>query len=167
MGNGHDLIFLAKAVLTPTEGSVYGFDIQEQALDKTKKKLESELPALQERVHLLLQSHETFPDFFSEIGIKLFVYNLGYLPGACKETTTILTTTLKSIRQACDLVAPGGVISITCYPGHPEGALEEQALLEFAEKLDKATWSACHHRWMNRERAPSLLLLQKNKEIVH
>lgn len=162
VGNGHDLLFLAKTALNPSEGTIYGFDIQKEALEHSQARIESELPALRERVHLFLQSHEAFPEFFSELEIKLFVYNLGYLPGANKETTTLLESTLKSVEHACKLVMPGGAISITCYPGHPQGAIEEEALLEFAKGLDKAEWSACHQRWLNRERSPSLLLLQKN-----
>lgn len=37
VGNGNDTVVLAKAV--GSMGKVYGFDIQEEAIDKTKEKL--------------------------------------------------------------------------------------------------------------------------------
>jgi hypothetical protein len=161
-GNGHDALFLAQLVLTPSSGSLYAFDIQEEALRSTKITINTHLPDRAERVVYLHQSHADFPTYFSALSIKLFVYNLGYLPGANKALTTITETTLKSIQNACTLLAHGGLISVTCYPGHPEGAMEEAALLDWCESLDKQTWSVSHHRWMNRKSSPSLLLLQKN-----
>lgn len=164
-GNGHDTLFLAERVLTPTKGTLYAFDIQSDALEQTRKRIEEALPQCAHRLHLLQQSHENFPEEFHHNAIKLFVYNLGYLPGANKAMTTLTTSTVNSVDAACALVAFGGLISITCYPGHPEGAMEEQALLELVEKLDKTVWNVCHHRWVNREKSPSLLLLQKNQTI--
>ena len=38
LGNGHDTVFLAK--LVGPNGHVYGFDIQEQAIVSTKKRLD-------------------------------------------------------------------------------------------------------------------------------
>lgn len=138
-------------------------DIQEKALEATKIKLETGLPDCAQRVKYLLQSHADFPHEFEQLTIKLFVYNLGYLPGSDKSLVTETSNTLKSVEKACSLVATGGLISITCYPGHPEGAAEEQALLDWSSQLDKAEWSVCHHRWVNRKAAPSLLLLQKDE----
>lgn len=161
-GNGHDTLYLAKTILTPTSGTLYAFDIQEDALKSTRNKIDTHLKECVHRVVYLHQSHAHFPEYFKDLTIKLFIYNLGYLPGANKAITTLTDTTLTSIQQACSLLAPGGLISITCYPGHPEGALEEASLLKWSSTLGKETWSITHQRWLNRENAPSLLLLQKN-----
>ena len=163
-GNGHDALFLAKCALTTSSGMLFAFDVQEEALVQTRQRIESEAPELISRLRFCHQSHEIFPDELKSQQIKLFVYNLGYLPGANKEKTTKVESTLTSVRAACELVVPGGVVSITCYPGHPEGAEEEAALLEFASTLNKEVWCVCHHRWINRSKAPSLLLLQKNRD---
>lgn len=151
-GNGHDTLALAS--LQPR--LLYAFDIQSQALESAQKRLEKE-----SSIRFIHGCHSQFPPEIASASVKLIVYNLGYLPGGDKETTTQSSTTLESVSKALDLIMPGGAISITCYPGHAEGAREEAALLFFAEQLDKHMWSCCHHRWINRTQAPSLLLLQK------
>ena len=151
-GNGHDARFLAKMC----EGIIV-LDIQKKALENTRFLLGDF-----SHVHFFCQSHERFPDLAYEKPISLIVYNLGYLPGGNKEVTTLTSTTLKSLQRAMDIVLPGGMISLTCYPGHPEGAREEKALLSFTKGLDPRIWSVCYHQWINRNKAPSLLLLQKN-----
>lgn len=162
-GNGHDTLKLCKLALNDTSGHIYAFDIQDSALEATTLRLKETLsPHLVKRVTLINRCHSdlTLP---TEEPIKLIVYNLGYLPGADKEQVTRVQTTLLSVRSATDLLAPGGLLSITCYPGHPEGALEEEALLEFAAKLPRETWHCCHHRWINRERSPSLLIISSQQ----
>ncbi|TGU85864.1 methyltransferase domain-containing protein, partial [Mesorhizobium sp. M00.F.Ca.ET.186.01.1.1] len=54
MGNGNDTMFLAQ--LVQETGKVIAFDIQPQAIAKTKERLERE--GLAERVELKLASHE-------------------------------------------------------------------------------------------------------------
>lgn len=163
-GNGHDTVLLCQLALSENSGHVYAYDVQEGALAHTQKRLEEELTAAQlRRVHLIKGCHSDFtaipPDNVNPI--RLIVYNLGYLPGGDKTHTTVVETTVQSIQNACELLAPNGLISITCYPGHPAGATEECALVELASALPRSCWSCCHHRWINRQRAPSLLLLQK------
>jgi hypothetical protein len=87
------------------------------------------------------------------------VYNLGYLPGGKKSITTQTDTTLESVKLSLELLADDGAISITCYPGHEEGAREEKELLAFAETLSSKEWNVCQHKWLNRPRSPSLLWL--------
>ena len=156
-GNGHDT--LALAGLHPRV--LYAFDIQPEAIASTQAMLEDNLHHEQlENVHLIQQSHENFP---AEVnGVKLFVYNLGYLPGGDKSKTTRTKTTLQSIKNAQEILIPGGVICITCYPGHPEGKLEEESILEHTNSLSPKKWSCCHHRWTNRNASPSLLIIQKS-----
>ena len=75
--------------------------------------------------------------------------------------TTTADTTLKSIKKAQNFIQDGGLISITCYPGHTAGMEEEEEIIQYTSSLDPKTWSCCHHRWTNRRNAPSLLLIQK------
>ncbi len=150
-GNGQDTLFLAS--LQP--GCLYALDIQEDALANTKALLGAVTQVVFHR-----GCHSQFPEEIRPQTVKLFVYNLGYLPGGDKTLTTLSETTLLSLKRALDLVMPGGAISVTCYPGHPEGALEESKILEWVQGLDRRVWSCCHHRWCNRAKAPSLLLIQ-------
>jgi tRNA1(Val) A37 N6-methylase TrmN6 len=161
-GNGHDTLFVAERILTENAGILYTLDIQNQALKSAKALLSEHLLKFQlERVHFLNMSHETFPENITSSSVKLIVYNLGYLPGGDKSITTLGETTIKSIQKSMDLVSTKGAISITCYPGHPAGKIEEEQILEFAASLDYKTWNCCHHRFINREKSASLLILQK------
>lgn len=161
-GNGHDSLYVGGRCLTKDAGALYLIDLQESALENTYMRLAAELdPALLERVTFLKQCHSTFPASIKPESVKLIVYNLGYLPGGDKGKTTQVNSTLESLKSALLLIVKGGAISITCYPGHEEGAVEEENALAFCANLDPKVWSCCHHRWINRHRAPSLLLIQR------
>jgi tRNA G37 N-methylase Trm5 len=155
-GNGHDTLALSKMGAT-----IYAMDLQQKALESAKNRLVEE--GVAEPVTFIQGCHSKFPEEILNESIKLIVYNLGYLPGGDKEVTTKVMTTLTSIKNAEPLVVPGGAISITCYPGHPEGKREEEQLLDYCHTLDPKQWSCCHHRWINRHLSPSLILLQKEK----
>ena len=163
-GNGHDTLKLAQHVLKDKSGRVIAIDCQEKAIKSTRQLIEEQLtPGQIDQVTLVHASHETFPADLAPSSVSLVVYNLGYLPGANKQQTTMTSTTLASLSAAVPLIAPAGLISITCYPGHPEGKIEEAAILDWAAELDPKLWSCCHHRWVNRQQAPSLLLMQRKK----
>lgn len=159
-GNGHDTLKLAQLVLTEESGEVFAIDVQASALEKSRELLSQNLsPTLFQRVHWIAQSHENFPQTILPESVKLIVYNFGYLPGGDKSFTTKTDTTLQSIKQALKLLYKGGALSLTCYPGHPEGAVEEAQLGEFLASLSPREWSVCHHVWRNRRNAPSLFLI--------
>ncbi len=161
-GNGHDTLKLCQLALCQSEGEIYALDRQSEAIENTKAYLNQNLlPSQIEHIHLILGCHSQFPASITPTSIKLIVYNLGYLPGGDKAETTETSTTLLSLQEALNLVVPGGAISVTCYPGHLEGAREEEAILEWIKTLSPLEWSACHHKWINRRHAPNLLLLQK------
>lgn len=153
-GNGRDSLRLAS--LLSADGGLIGLDIQPIAIEKT-----AELLGKKFNIHLFCQSHETFPPLALEKPIRLIVYNLGYLPGGDKTLTTYLETTLRSVENALKLVRQGGMVCLTCYSGHPEGAKEEEALLEMAGGLNPKEWTVIHTRWTNRKKAPSILMFIK------
>lgn len=158
-GGGQDTLLLAELLLDKASSGVIAIDIQEEAISRTRELLS---PAHLAKVHLFQQSHVDFPSLADTVPIKLVVYNLGYLPRGNKQLTTQTPTTLQSVQNALRLLVPGGALSITCYPGHPEGAIEEKALLEMATQLPSSDWNVCHHTFPNRKGAPSLLLIQKD-----
>lgn len=163
-GNGHDTLFLAQLCLNENEGGLYAIDISPKAIALTKKNLEQHLSkSILERVILIEGCHSSFPTSLNPTSVKLITYNLGYLPGGGDKTqTTKVGTTLESLRQALQLLEPGGALSITCYPGHAEGEIEENHVIKFAASLDSAVWNCVHHVRLNRNKAPSLLLIQKS-----
>lgn len=149
-GNGHDTLVLAS--FNPKH--LVALDIQQAALDKARE-------LVKEKAEFLLADHAAYPLQLEKESVKLVVYNLGWLPGSDKACTTEVNSTLESIKNLLDKIAFGGGISITCYPGHEEGAKEESALMGFFQTLPPTEWSVCHHRWLNRKASPSLILLQR------
>lgn len=165
-GNGNDTLFLCDLVLGKEDGfkkgAVIAIDKQEQAVESTRNLLNRSLPEhLLKDISLHHQCHSSFPSSLKNESVALIVYNLGYLPGGNKSVTTMTPTTLQSLNAAIPLIAPGGAICITCYPGHDAGVPEEEMALNFAASLNPQHWSSCHHRWLNRRNAPSLILIQR------
>lgn len=134
VGNGHDTLFLARAV--GEGGTVYGFDIQEAALDTAWRRLQDE--GLEGRVSLYHAGHEAMAVVLPESVrgvVKAVMFNLGYLPGGDKQRTTAINTTLAALAQAVSLLAPGGAISVLVYTGHPGGREEAEAVKAWARSL--------------------------------
>lgn len=134
VGNGHDTLFLARAV--GAGGTVYGFDIQEAALDTAYRRLQDE--GLAGRVSLYHAGHEAMAVVLPasvQGRIKAVMFNLGYLPGGDKARTTGIHTTLAALEQARSLLAPGGAISVLAYTGHPGGREEAEAVKAWAQTL--------------------------------
>jgi hypothetical protein len=159
-GNGHDSLFISQT-LQPLNGKLYCFDIQQKAIENTYLLLKKNLSNKNfENIFFINNSHE---DFLNHIKIKvnLIIYNLGYLPNSDKSLTTMVTSTISSIKSALDMLHDKGAICITCYPGHEEGEKEEKALLSFLCTLDNIKFSVCYHKWINKEKAPSLFWIEK------
>jgi len=134
-GNGHDTAFLAEKI--GKTGKVYGFDIQQQALENTYQKLEKH--HLLPRVELVHAGHEQMTKFIPTTHhqkISVIMFNLGYLPGSDKLITTQAETTLKALESACQLVKKSGIITVIAYPGHAGGLDELEALQHQIGALD-------------------------------
>lgn len=165
-GNGNDSLFISQQILAPDQsdgmGELFLFDIQQTALDNSLKLLSSHLDTQQlSKIYPCLSCHSIFPDKIHKATVTLAAYNLGYLPGGDKSLTTRVSSTLLSLQNVLPLIKSGGVVSVTCYPGHAEGHKEENAILEWASALPPYTWNCCHHKWINSVQSPSLLILQK------
>lgn len=136
VGNGHDTLFLAK--LVGETGKVYGFDIQQEALDSAWRRLEEAGEAAQ--VSLYHAGHETMAILLPESvagKVRAVMFNLGYLPGGDKQRTTVASTTLAALQVSLTLLAPGGVVSVLAYTGHPGGREEAELLKGWAEVLPR------------------------------
>ncbi|MDF3002048.1 MAG: rRNA ((1402)-N(4))-methyltransferase [Bacillota bacterium] len=161
-GNGHDTLVLAN--LTGTGGKVYAFDVQPLALEQTKTLLEKE--GFFHNCTLVLDSHENMGSYIPEYEkkeISAVVFNLGYLPGGQKEMTTQTEATLAAVEQALHLIRIGGIVAVTMYPGHPEGAMERASLLHFSENLSQRIYHTAYLSFPNQKKSPPELLLITRK----
>ncbi len=159
-GNGQDSLFLAQTALEGSSGQLLAFDIQKKALQSTKKLLENHLSEKQlSQVEYVHCCHSKI-NLYCNQPVDLIIFNLGYLPGSDKSLTTLSATTLEALGQSLDLLKPTGLLSITCYPGHEEGAKEALVVNKWAEHLGRG-FNCCVHSWPNRTcSAPFLITVQ-------
>ena len=144
MGNGHDTERLAE--LVGPEGRVIAFDIQAQAVESTRARLEA--AGLLDRVTLVQDSHANMAAHVSEPP-RLIAFNLGFLPGGDKQVTTLLDSTLAAVRAAMELLQPGGMLLVCCYPGHAEGQRELDALRDLFAAVPPQAFNILEHRFLN------------------
>ncbi|CAA7394043.1 unnamed protein product [Spirodela intermedia] len=163
-GNGHDTLALLRMVADESgSGFIYGFDIQSSAIESTRCLLEDSLDPDQRRlVKLSLLCHSKMEEVLPEgTMVRLVAFNLGYLPGGGKDIITLPGTTLPALHAASRVLAPGGLISVLVYVGHPGGREELETVQSFASSLPAESWSCCKLERLNRPSAPLLLLLLK------
>ncbi len=157
-GNGSDTLLLAQ--LVGRDGRVWAFDVQEQALAKSRSLL-AEAGCL-EQVELLAAGHECLADFVAE-PLKAVVFNLGYLPGGEKGIITRPQQTIAALNQALGFLLPGGIITVCIYTGHPGGAEEGETVAKWGAALSARHFNVWTSRQANRSpTAPYLLLVEKS-----
>ena len=149
MGNGHDTLFLTQCV--SPGGHVFAFDVQAAALIETRKRVPAEVTTLIHAGHETMRAHVPV-ELHGKVSAVMF--NLGYLPGADKALITRTETTMIAVQEALNLLKPGGVLTITVYPGHEGGAEESRHMAEWAATLDSRRFEVQHLRPVNRAAAP-------------
>ncbi|MUT67524.1 class I SAM-dependent methyltransferase [Paenibacillus sp. NEAU-GSW1] len=165
-GTGVDA--LALATLVGPKGTLYAFDIQQDALDRTRTRLaaldaDGRLPALR----LLLRSHAEMaaavaPEAAGNVAAVMF--NLGYLPGGDETVITEPATTIAALNAALSLLRPGGIVTCVLYPGHPGGEIEAAAVEAWASQLPGAAAAAMLYRQPQRQTAPYLIAVEKRRQ---
>ena len=156
MGNGHDTLWLAS--LVGETGRVYGFDIQAEAVERTRGRLEE--AGLLDRATLLHAGHERIAELVPE-PVDAAVFNLGWLPGADKSLRTHVDTTLAAVNAALDKLKEGGLLTVCAYPGHEEGRVERDALIEWAKSLPADRYDAMIRAYLNQPNDPPVLFAVK------
>jgi predicted methyltransferase len=156
-GNGYDTLFLAESV--GPDGHVWGFDIQQQALAETGRRLSE--AGLSARVTLIKDGHQTLSQHITE-PVQAVLFNLGYLPGGDRSIITRPESTAPALEESLTLLAPAGVLAITIYPGHSGGSDEQLTV----ERWEAALKPRHYHSWRMAQSnvaadAPYLLFVQK------
>lgn len=159
MGNGQDTLWLCRRV--GEAGRVYAFDVQPEAVARTRQRLEDAGVAQRAELHCL--GHERMAEVVPG-PVDAVMFNLGWLPGAAHAVTTRTETTLLAVNAALGLLKPDGLLTVCVYPGHPEGTRELEALTHWAETLDPRRFDALLRRYMNQPNdPPQLIAVKRNR----
>ena len=161
IGNGHDTLFLAEQV--GPSGHIYGFDIQQAAIDSTRDKFR--LTLLPECLTLIHASHAEMGDKIPAHHhgkISAIMFNLGYLPGGDKRIITQTDSTLTALTIASRILAVNGIITLLAYPGHPGGEMETDQVKNGCEQLDTRQFAVSTlYSAEHKESAPRLFVVRK------
>lgn len=158
-GNGNDTLLLAR--LVGPSGMVWGFDIQDEAITATDRKLTD--AGCADRVRLIRAGHEEMSRHVDG-PVQAVVFNLGYLPGSDRTIITRPETTGVALEQALPLLGPGGVVAVTVYPGHGGGANERRVVDGWAARLPAGEYHAWRMGQVNvPPDAPYFILVQKSR----
>lgn len=144
-GNGYDSFFLAN--LVGSEGRVDVFDIQPQALESTRQRLE-EGGCMDGRARLHLMSHARMAEATPE-SVRAVMFNLGYLPGGDKSVISQTGETLKALEVSLGLLSAGGIVTVVCYPGHEGGDEEAREVERFFSALPSGEWTVSEVKSLN------------------
>ncbi|MCV9949071.1 class I SAM-dependent methyltransferase [Paenibacillus sp. BT-177] len=164
VGTGADTLFLAKAA--GKRGRVYGFDIQQAALDYARRRLEEDTSSSLAEVSLLLQGHEQMREAVPDLlhgKVAAVMFNLGYLPSEGADLTVITHTdsTLVALEAALHLLRPRGILTAVLYPGHAGGREEAEAVLHWASTLPVSSGQSIIYRQLQRDASPYVVAVEK------
>lgn len=160
VGNGHDTLKLAS--LVKDGGKVYGYDIQHEAIESTRVKLND--AGLSDPVELLHKGHENITHLpIEESTVSAVVFNLGYLPSGDKSVITLPDTTLTAIASALPLLKKGGIVSLMIYYGHDGGKEEKNAVTDYVSQLSQKKFSVLRYGFINQKNNPPFLIVIEKK----
>ena len=160
LGNGHDACALA--ALVGEKGRLIGFDIQPEAVERSRQRLAE--AGLIGRCELHAVGHEHLAELVRE-PVRCVVFNLGWLPGGDKACTTRWETTRIAVEAALSLLQPLGLLTVCVYPGHAEGDRERAALAEYLSGLRPQVYNVLHQRFLNAgPGAPECFAVQRQRD---
>ncbi len=153
-GNGHDTLFLAACGAT-----VVGFDIQNLAIENTRRRLLEANYLNQVTLHE--KGHEQMLEHIPNTWIGnvcMVMFNLGYLPGGDKKLTTRSDTTLQALEATYSILKKGGYLSLVLYPDHEGGSGETNTVKEW---ITDSELSIMQHIRPAAHQGPEWFLVQK------
>lgn len=157
-GNGNDTVFMAK--LVGDKGRVYAFDIQEQAIVKTKERL-TEVNS-DSNVQYIKAGHQEIGSWVNE-PVSAVMFNLGYLPGASKRVTTKPENTINALKIIFDLLTIGGIVTLILYTEHDNG-YEATMVEEYLKNIDQKNFQVLKYGFINQiNHPPYLIAVEKLK----
>ncbi|MCT4594699.1 MAG: class I SAM-dependent methyltransferase [Anaeromicrobium sp.] len=158
MGNGNDTVFLREKI--GNTGKVYSFDIQDLAIENTRKKLEEK--NFISNVELIKDGHENLDKYIKE-EIDGAIYNLGFLPKGDKSITTLGENTVIALQKTLNILKRSGIMVISIYYGHEKGLEEKDMVLDYVHNLDSKKYHVIKMEFFNQKNNPPILVAIERK----
>ena len=156
-GNGLDTLFLCK--LVKDKGYVYAFDIQEDAINRTKDLLENNVCT---NCKLIVDSDENVLEYIEDRQIDVALFNLGYLPNSDKKVRTNFNSSISAIKNIISRLSNQGRIFISAYKLHDNGE-EASNIHKFISSLNKREYNVIQIKLLNKENSPpEIYIIEKN-----
>jgi len=161
VGNGHDTVFLAEQV--GPSGHVYGFDIQQAAIDSTLEKFrQARSPECLTLIHASHADMDERIPTYHHGKVRAIMFNLGYLPGGDKSVITLTDSTLAALTDASRILAVEGIVTLLAYPGHQGGDLETGQVKNWCEQQDTRQFEVSTiYSTEHKDTAPRLFVIRK------
>jgi len=154
-GNGNDTQLLCE--LVGDAGRVLAFDIQEQAITHTRKRLQD--CNLDKRAELFLESHINMRNYVADETVSCIVFNFGYLPGGDHKLATRKESSIIALHEGLKVLKKGGIMSLCIYSGGDSGFEERDALLRELKELDGKQYLVVLSSYYNRPNHPPIPVL--------
>lgn len=154
LGHGKDTAFF----LSEGVQKVFAFEIQENILQNTMKKLEDP------KVQAFCQGHETMDTLIFE-PIDAMIFNFGYCPQEDPSICTQADTSVMAIQKGLKLLKRKGRMALVLYP-HPSGKEEARCIEKYVQSLSASLYTVVQYKQLNKEDSPYLIGIEK-KEGYH
>ena len=149
IGNGKDSMFF----LNQNVRKVYGFEIQEDILEKTKEHVADV------RWIPILEGHEKMMNYVHE-EVDAILFNFGYCPNGNETITTLPSTSLEAVKQALMLLKRKGRLVLVLYP-HQYGNEEQETIESYLETLSQHDFQIYKIQALNVKQMPYMIGIEK------
>ncbi len=153
-GNGHDTLFLAENF---PSSSIEAIDIQQEAIDKTKKLCEDF-----SNIDYYKTSHDKFLEN-SKKSYDFIIFNTGYLPKSESTIKTNYKSTIKALYNGLSKLNNNSLLAITLYRGHDE-SFEYNKVYNFLKDLNKYEYIVFSYKTENTTNSPTLFMIEKKEK---
>ena len=150
-GRGNDTLFLSN--LVGNDGKVIAFDIQDDAVESTKKLLAENSVT---NTEVIKDSHHNMDNYAKEGTVDGIVFNFGYLPGGDHNICTRAESSIPAIEKGLTLLKTNGVMSLCIYYGGDSGFDEKDALMEYLKTIDSKKYTVLLTDFYNRPNCPPI-----------
>ena len=151
-GNGRDTCFLCS--LTGKQGKVLAFDIQQEAVNRSRDRLRQE--GWSETAMVYCDSHANMAQYAQPESVDCIVFNLGWLPGGDHSIFTHADSTITAIEAGMTLLRKGGLMCVSMYYGGASGYEERDALMAYWQTIDPTRFTVLVTQFANRTGDPPI-----------